>query len=115
MVRECRKSQITQELIQECEHTCENGKCVVLCNDSDEDNVCDENDICPNTKLSESVDENGCSNPQFCHNQAVCGTGCDLADWKNNEPLKNPHDCITVIIYKSGEPQPTCAGLTCAD
>ena len=38
------------------------------------------------------------------------------ADWKGNEfGMEYPGDCTTVIIHRGGEPEPYCAGLTCAD
>lgn len=84
--------------------------------DTDNDGVPDMLDICPNTPIGEDIDNNGCSNPQFCEKQSRCGLGCDGADWKHNEPLlTNPHDCMTVIIHKGGIPEPICAGSSCAD
>jgi len=83
--------------------------------DSDEDEVGDVCDLCPNSK-PEEVDQYGCTNPQFCKGRGQCGSSCDLADWKGNEfGVEYPGDCVTVIIHRGGEPEPYCAGLTCAD
>lgn len=93
------------------------GNCFT-CEDSDEDSICDNKDLCPNTEQQKNVDQNGCSNIQFCAKQPSCGPLCNLADWKNNEPLQDPKDCITVIVAKEGKLQPACAvleGLTCGN
>ncbi len=84
--------------------------------DDDNDVVGNHNDLCPDTKPEEEVDDDGCSNVQFCKKQNRCGRSCDQADWKANEPFKIwPGDCITVIVHRGGIPEPYCAGLTCAD
>lgn len=83
--------------------------------DADNDGIAACFDNCPYTKPNEEVDQNGCSNPQFCRKQAQCGTGCDSADWKNNEPFTYPYDCMTTIISKEGRLEPICAGTSCAD
>lgn len=83
--------------------------------DEDSDKAGDACDSCSNTKTGEEADQYGCSNLQFCRKQAQCGLGCDLADWKNNEPFTDPNDCMTVIISKEGHLEPICAGTTCAD
>ncbi len=111
---------IIQELIgEECEPPntiiCDKYCKTIKCKDSDNDGICNYDDICPETKSGEEVDEYGCSNPQFCRMQGICGDRCDSADWKNNEPGKDPNDCLTIIIHKSGIPEPYCAGLSCAD
>ena len=90
--------------------------CTQVSMDSDLDGVFDILDKCPNTPIGEPVDQDGCSNPQFCKKQAICGSSCSLADWKHNEPFSNnPYDCMTMIIAKEGKYQPMCAGSTCAD
>jgi len=84
--------------------------------DLDNDSISDINDLCPNTKSGEDVDLNGCSNPQFCAQQNMCGIGCEGADWKNNEQgVEFPGDCTTAMVNRGGETYPTCAGLTCAN
>jgi len=87
--------------------------CPISCNceDSDKDDICDDKDICPNTPLGEDVDQGGCSLMQFCKKQPICGFGCDYADWKDNELLGNPRDCITVVVDIGGDLVPKCAAL----
>ncbi|HRZ85992.1 MAG TPA: hypothetical protein P5277_04420 [Candidatus Paceibacterota bacterium] len=89
------------------------------CQDDDGDSVCNINDLCPNTPSNEDVDLVGCSLMQFCEKQPICGIGCNLADWKNNEQSAlNPHDCITVLVAKEGKYYPKCAsyvGATCGN
>ena len=82
--------------------------------DHDNDTIPDSIDLCPNTPQDELVDDNGCSNSEFCAKQPMCGPSCDNADWKDNEQ-NNPKDCRTVIIAREGAYYPFCAGLTCAD
>ena len=97
--------------IQTCSYRCTNGACLT-CVDKDKDGVCDPNDKCPNTPVGVDVDQNGCSQMQFCLMQPICGTGCDWADWKNNAPFgTKAHDCITVIVSKEGDYYPKCAAL----
>jgi|GEM_PF-4402011 len=112
----CFSENITQ-IIEYCLNDCEDGECTPdECDDEDNDGVCDNEDECPDTEPNEPVDENGCSNPQFCSLQDDCGMGCESADWKNNEEkIENPHDCITVIIANEGTLEPMCAGTTCAN
>lgn len=81
------------------------------CLDGDKDNVCDEWDQCDDTTPGDATDLNGCSIDQFCEKRIACGPGCDLADWNNNEPHTNPHDCIMVLIKKNGNIYPKCAPL----
>lgn len=101
-------------IIRFCTHGCLNAQCV--CVDTDKDGVCDDDDKCPKTPSGEDVDEDGCSNPQFCAKQSECGNSCDLADWKGNEQNKtHPNDCMTIVIEKETVLKPYCAGLTCAD
>ena len=88
-----------------------NGNCINLCKDSDNDGVCDDKDLCPKTNQGDEVDKDGCSQMQFCLKQPICGYFCDMADWKNNEPGKNPYDCTTVIVEKEGDYYPRCAAL----
>jgi len=89
--------------------------CAQATGDSDLDGVIDILDKCPNSP-KEEVDQDGCSNVQFCAMQGICGLSCNLADWKHDEPFSNnPYDCMTVIVAKEGGYQPTCAGSTCAD
>ncbi|MBT4166239.1 lamin tail domain-containing protein [archaeon] len=84
--------------------------------DKDKDCVLDSEDKCSNTKIGEVVDNDGCSNTQFCAKQNRCGKGCNQADWKNNEiEIKYPNDCRTVIRSKGKKFYPYCAGLICAD
>ena len=106
-------SYLEEESIKICRDLCINGKCFP---DKDRDRIPDARDLCQDTKPGEDVDNDGCSNSQFCQKQGLCGNSCNLADWKGNEKnSKNPHDCLTIIIHKEGVPYPYCAGLTCAD
>lgn len=87
------------------------------CEDKDNDDVCDEEDMCPNSKLNAQVDSMGCDQSQFCKKEAFCGYSCDYADFMGDEPGQNPYDCKTIIIDVEGVPQPTCAAivLECQD
>jgi len=67
--------------------------------DTDGDGVRDLGDDCPNTPPSVAVDQQGCSQAQFCDAVSVQdATGrktCLRADWQNDEPLMNSRarDC----------------------
>lgn len=69
--------------------------------DSDGDGEGDASDLCPGTAASSEVDEAGCSRLQFC---AAIDPGsargrrtCELADWRNDEPLRRSKgDCRVV-------------------
>jgi hypothetical protein len=101
-------------VLEHCLFGCLNGNC--LCEDTDNDGVCNTDDNCTGTKPNEIVDEEGCSNPQFCVKQGECGEPCDLADWKGNEQnVTRPHDCMTILVHREGTLMPYCAGMTCAD
>jgi hypothetical protein len=79
--------------------------------DDDKDGVSNRNDICPNSKLNEPVDDNGCDIFQFCMESGFsCGLGCLQADWKNNESnILYPNDCTIIIPLRNGqEQQPIC-------
>ncbi len=104
------ESFINQRFIEECTHECQYGECKKY-NDEDFDAVIDNIDKCKQTPFGEDIDLFGCSIEQFCIMQSICGVGCDLADWKNNEFGKNPHDCITVVVEKEGKIYPQCAAL----
>lgn len=88
----------------------QNGDCL-LCKDSDDDGICDIEDKCSKTSENVEVDQNGCSQIQFCLKQPICGIGCDYADWKDDEFLGNPRDCVTVLVNRAGTYQPACAAL----
>ena len=62
--------------------------------DSDNDGIIDEQDLCPDT-VSVDIDDNGCSNEQFCESFRIVTkkdrNTCRSLDWKDDE--KNPKDC----------------------
>jgi hypothetical protein len=87
-----------------------------VCDDKDEDGVCDEADKCPNSRKNELIDANGCDPFQFCR-PFYCGPSCLSADFiplgGHSEGLFYPHDCTVVIIFKEGTLEPRCVPLTC--
>ncbi len=83
------------------------------CTDKDDDEVCDMHDRCDGTQEGEDVDQNGCTLEEFCSSVAICGPGCDLADFKNDEPGQNPMDCVTAIIHEEGTIRPICTVAVC--
>lgn len=83
--------------------------------DKDGDGVLDSLDKCPNSRLGEEVDENGCDPFQFCE-PFYCGFNCFYADWRNNEHgVEYPHDCAMVIVLREGTYEPRCVPLSCGD
>lgn len=78
-----------------------------LTSDSDNDGIPDTNDKCPNTLERVFVDQNGCSQKEFC-NQFSCGDPCDLADWRNDEKSPTPNDCQTIVEDHEGKLSPKC-------
>jgi hypothetical protein len=66
--------------------------------DEDFDGEADPTDACPGTSPSEEVDQAGCSLAQFCDSVSVengPGTArCARSDWKNDEPVEAPLDCV---------------------
>ena len=78
-----------------------------LTSDSDNDGIPDSNDKCPNTLERTFVDQNGCSQKEFC-NQFKCGDSCDLADWRNDEKNPTPNDCQTIVEDHEGKLSPKC-------
>ena len=91
--------------------SCTNECTILKCIDEDEDGVCDEEDMCLDSKEGEEVDQMGCDNFQFCEKAGlVCGPSCFNADWKNNEPnTEFPKDCTVVVLLKNGiESQALC-------
>lgn len=82
--------------------------CGPICDDSDGDGVCDEDDMCDETPSGEEVDLMGCDPWQFCA-KAQCGLDCFELDWKNDEEERFPGDCTVAIPLKNGiEQQPVC-------
>jgi len=79
--------------------------------DSDGDGVSNNQDICPNSRFGEEVDQFGCDPFQFC-GQFSCGTSCSQADWQDNEGA-NPNDCVTA--FKADTGQPVCVPTTCGN
>jgi hypothetical protein len=87
------------------------GSCDCPCQDFDNDEVCDDDDMCPDT-LDQEVDSVGCSQIQFCKKQVICGVGCDYADWKwDEQQVENPYDCKTVFKFANGEHVVGCAAI----
>lgn len=63
--------------------------------DADGDGEHDLTDRCPGTPAGEATDDAGCSLAQFCRSQPVGRPGvCRRSDWRNDEPLGLPRDCI---------------------
>ncbi|MFA6022741.1 MAG: NosD domain-containing protein [Candidatus Pacearchaeota archaeon] len=93
-----------------CPFSCKN------CTDADNDEVCDNEDLCLNTKKGVEIDKDGCSQIQFCARQPICGSGCDNAHWKEDiYPKALTHqDCITIIVENEGKLEPRCAALVCS-
>lgn len=54
-------------------------------------------DSCPDSVPGEPVDDDGCTQAQFCARIDLSAPGgsnfCRHADWGGDEPLGNPHDC----------------------
>ena len=88
---------------------CSNDCKLIKCLDLDRDRICDHIDKCPDSKIGEPVDKDGCDPFQFCSG-FVCGPLCFMADWMNNEPNKQfPKDCKVVITQSNGIiQQPKC-------
>lgn len=114
----CGDGIIQQESGEQCDdgNTANGDGCSSICEielqcekDRDRDNVCDNVDLCLNSKQGEEVDQNGCDIFQFC-GKASCGLDCFSMDFKNNEPEKQfPQDCKVIIPLKNGQPsQPVC-------
>jgi hypothetical protein len=90
-----------------CEEAVDNeerfGEALLLCeavrkfHDADADGEEDSTDACPDS-TGRAVDASGCTIQQFCGaiNAATSqGTAwCNAADWRNDEPLGNPADCV---------------------
>jgi len=85
-----------------------NSSCDIECEDEDGDGVCDKDDKCEDSLEGELVDEDGCDPFQYC-GRFSCGFDCYYADWRNNEAVLFPNDCVVVMRYLGGEPaQPIC-------
>ncbi|HLD98599.1 MAG TPA: hypothetical protein VI815_04700 [Candidatus Nanoarchaeia archaeon] len=84
-------------------------ECNQVCEDKDNDGVCDEEDYCPNSMPNEPIDSYGCDIFQFCEGFS-CGPDCLRADWLSNEPSdRYPRDCKVVLTHNNGIPQqPKC-------
>ena len=87
--------------------------------DTDYDNVPEDgHDKCLNTPPGLEVDENGCSQEQFCR-PFGCSSACFEADWKGNEQNStDPQDCYAIItsIFQDGlKYEPVCVPLVCED
>jgi uncharacterized membrane protein len=85
---------VTQAALGECSDelaTCEDDLAAALA-DSDGDGLLDLVDQCAGTAAAVPVDPLGCSLEQFCSGLDVPAI-CNNADWQNDEPLGNAHDC----------------------
>src|SRR5262245_61693457 len=68
--------------------------------DADGDGVHDAHDRCPATPAFERlVDASGCSQTEFCNAHLA---DCERADWRNDEPLRKPVDCLRIGSKRSG-------------
>lgn len=108
--------------LRECGEECDDGNqvggdgcsrfCVVeqpaTCADSDGDGEPDEVDRCPGT-LTNAVDGDGCSLPEFCARfDATTRDGaraCRKADWKNDEPAMKAKEADCVVDKGSNGPE----------
>jgi len=83
------------------------SQCNLECIDLDGDEVCDNIDMCPDSKPDEPIDAMGCDIFQFCAKEA-CGINCFELDFMNNEPNEQfPRDC-TVVVSPNDNLHPTC-------
>lgn len=80
--------------------------------DRDRDGVPDDKDKCLNSKPGEEVDKDGCDAFQFCK-QFYCAFDCYYADFKNNENVTYPRDCVVVIVNREGKHYPECVPTDC--
>lgn len=89
------------------------SSCKIECHDADNDEICDNDDNCPDSKPNEEVDEDGCDAFQFCE-KFYCGINCFFADFENDEQnVTSPKDCTVVILLKEGEHYTKCVPLSC--
>lgn len=67
--------------------------------DTDGDGEDDSTDACPGT-LTSVIDQAGCSQAQFCAaidvNSFITAKVCTRSDWRNDEPITKPKDCVPV-------------------
>jgi hypothetical protein len=121
---ECYSNPSNQSVfVQFCPNGCKDAQCIG-CIDKDKDCVCDKDDLCPNSRPGELIDENGCDPFQFCR-PFYCGNSCYDADfipkYQNCVPINStpepryPADCTVVMVFKEGTLEPRCVPLTCAD
>ena len=91
---------------ESCDSQCQFTECPNI--DSDNDGVLDCDDMCPDSKPNEPVDENGCDIFQFC-SKSSCGWDCFEADFLDNEDVQYPKDCTIGVVEKEGKlQQPIC-------
>jgi hypothetical protein len=67
--------------------------------DADADGVHDATDRCEVTPFGAPIDEEGCSQSQFC---AVQIASCERAVWRNDEPREKPRDCVRLGSKQTG-------------
>lgn len=75
------------------------GEALLLCEaerkfrDADGDGEDDATDACPGTAANQPVDTAGCTLSQFCSAIGARRAICNVADFRNDEPLGNAADC----------------------
>lgn len=83
--------------------TCLGGSCLPLLpfEDIDGDGEVNATDLCPSTPPGAEVDQNGCSQEEFCTaidaTTALGGQRCKKADWQNDEPLMKAKEADCVV------------------
>ena len=74
--------------------------------DSDGDGFRNAEDACPTTPAGAAVDQQGCSQAEFCAaigaTTAARRKACRKADWRNDEPLMRPKDADCTVV--KGDP-----------